>query len=85
METISIKNIKENTLKLNQFALESTEKVVLKTIDKAEKLQNKTSNFLQNSLNFSDKQQDNLFNNLENGKKMIWKNLNKTLDFFNKN
>jgi len=85
METISIKNIKENTLKLNQYALESTEKVVLKAIDKAEKFQNKTSNILQNSLCFSDKQQDNLFNNLENGKKMIWKNLNKALDFFNKN
>jgi hypothetical protein len=85
MKTISKINIKENTLKLNSFALKSTEKVVSKTIDSAEDLQNITSKTIKNGLAFSAKQQDNFFNNLEKGKGMIWKKLNKTLDFFSKN
>lgn len=85
MEITSTKNIKENTLKLNNFALKSTEKIVLKTIDTAEGLQKFTSKTLKNSLQFSEKQQDKLFNNLEKGKNMLWKNVNKTLDFFSKN
>ena len=35
MKTISAKDIKTNTIKLNNMALETTEKVVLKSIDKA--------------------------------------------------
>lgn len=85
MNTISKINIKENTLKLNHFALKSTEKVVSKTIDSAEDLQKLASKTIKNGLQFSAKQQDNLSNNLEKGKGMIWKNLNKTLDFFSKN
>lgn len=85
MNTISVKNIKKNTLKLNTKALTSTEKVVLTSFDKIEKAQNKTDKFLKKGFKFSEKQQDSFFNNLENGKKMIWKNLNKTLDFFSKN
>jgi hypothetical protein len=85
MKTISTKEIKKNTAKLNQFALESTEKMVLSTIDKAEDLQEFTSKSIKKTLDFSEKQQDNLFNSLEKGKKMIWANLNKGLDFFSKN
>ena len=52
MKTVSTKNIKENTTKLNQFALESTEKVVLSTIDKVENLQEFTSKTLKSTLDF---------------------------------
>jgi len=85
MKTISIKNIKEGTLKINEFALESTEKVVLKTIDTTEELQNFANKTLKKSLSFSEKQQDKIFINLENAKGMVWRNLNKTLDLFSKN
>lgn len=82
---ISTKTIKENTLKLNRFALKATENVVSKTIDTTEDLQKFTSKAMKHSLKFSAKQQDKFFNHLENRKGMIWTNLNKTLDFFSKN
>lgn len=85
MKTITATNIKENTLKINQFALKSTEKVVLKTIDTVEDLQDYTAKKLKTTFDFTAKQQDNFFNNLEKGKGKIWKNVNKTLDFFSKN
>jgi hypothetical protein len=85
MRTISKANIKEQTLKLNSFALKSTEKVILKSIDTAENLQEITSRKLKSTFKFTAKQQDNFFNNLEKGKGMIWKKLNKSLDFFSKN
>ena len=85
MKTISAKDIKKNTIKLNNMALETTEKVVLKSIDKAEELQEFTAKSIKKTLDFSEKQQDKLFNNLEKSKKMIWSNLNKGLDFFSKN
>tara|TARA_R110000765_G_scaffold396185_1_gene489977 strand:- start:49 stop:306 length:258 start_codon:yes stop_codon:yes gene_type:complete len=85
MKTISKANIKEQTLKLNSFALKSTEKVILKSIDTAENLQEITSKKLRSTFKFTAKQQDNFFNNLEKGKGMIWKKLNKSLDFFSKN
>ncbi|PQB07788.1 hypothetical protein BST83_11975 [Polaribacter filamentus] len=85
MKTIYKANIKEKTLKLNSFALKSTEKVILKSIDTAENLQELTSKKLRSIFKFTAKQQDNFFNNLEKGKGMIWKKLNKSLDFFTKN
>ena len=85
MKTISVKNIKENTLLLNDKALKSTEKVVLNSFEKIESVQHKTDKLLKKGFKFSEKQQDNLFNNLEKSKKMIWSKLNKTLDFFSKN
>ncbi|MEE9409199.1 MAG: hypothetical protein V3V28_14115 [Polaribacter sp.] len=85
MKTISTSNIKENTLKLNELALKSTEKVALKTINTVGNFQSYTSKTIKNSLNFTAKQQDNFFNNIENAKEIIWKNLNKGLDFFSKN
>jgi Na+/phosphate symporter len=85
MKTISKINIKENALKLNNFALKSTEKAVLKTIDTAEQMQKKTSKKLKSGFKFAEKQQDQFFNNLEKGKGMIWKKLNKSLDFFSRN
>jgi hypothetical protein len=85
MKAISVKNIKENTQLLNHKVLKSTEKVVLTSFEKIEIAQNRTDKFLKKGFKFSEKQQDNLFNKLEESKKMIWKNLNKTLDFFSKN
>lgn len=85
MKTISAKDIKTNSIKLNNMALKTTEKVVLKSIDKAEELQEFTAKSIKKTLAFSEKQQDKLFNNLENSKKMIWSKLNKGLDFFSKN
>ncbi len=85
MKTISIKNIKENTLLLNDKALKSTEKVLLTFFEKTENAQHKTDEFFKKGFRFSEKQQDIIFNKLENGKNMIWKNLNKGLDFFSKN
>ena len=85
MKTISIKNIKSNTLSLNNKALKSTENIVLTSFEKIESVQNTTDKLLKKGFSFSEKQQDNLFNSLESGKEMIWKNLNKTLDFFSKN
>lgn len=85
MKTISAKDIKTNTIKLNNIALETTEKVVVKSIDKAEELQEFTAKSIKKTLAFSVKQQDKLFNNLEKSKKMIWSKLNKGLDFFSKN
>ena len=84
MKTISKANIKEQILKLNSFALKSTEKTILKSIDTAENLQEITSKKLRSNCKFAAKQQDNFFNNLEKGKGMIWKKLNKSLDFFSK-
>ncbi|WP_146106896.1 hypothetical protein [Polaribacter porphyrae] len=85
MKTIHTNTIKKQALELNNKALKTTEKVVLTSIDKIEKVQNKTDELLKKGFNFSEKQQDKLFNSLENSKKMIWKNLNKGLDFFSKN
>jgi hypothetical protein len=84
MTTISRKTIKESALKVNEFALENTEKIILKTIDKVEDFQGLTAEKLKSSLEFTAKQQENIFNNLENAKGMVWKNLNKALDFFSK-
>jgi len=84
MKTISKANIKEQVLKLNNFALKSTEKTILKSIDRAENLQEITSKKLRSTFKYTAKQQDNFFNNLEKGKGMIWKKLNKSLDFFSK-
>ena len=78
--------LKKNTLKLNQLALKSTENVVIKTINTVEDLQDYTVKKLKTTFIFTDKQLDDVFNNLEKGKKgMIWKNINKTLDYFSKN
>jgi hypothetical protein len=85
MKTISIKQIKENSVKLNEFALESTEKVALQTIAKTGGLQKFTAKTIKNTLAFTAKQQDSFFKNAESTKGMIWKNLNKGLDFFSKN
>tara|TARA_B100000795_G_scaffold270021_1_gene261961 strand:- start:6643 stop:6936 length:294 start_codon:yes stop_codon:yes gene_type:complete len=85
MKTISTIRIKENTLKLNQLALKTTENIVLKTIDRAENLQEITSKNLKSTFDFTAKQQDRLFNNLEKGKGMIWTNLNKNFGFFSRN
>ena len=90
MKAISTNNIKENTLKLNtlklnKIALKAMEKAVLKTINTGENLQEISSKKLKATFNFTAKKQDNFFNNLEQRKEMIWKNLNKTLDFFSKN
>jgi len=84
MKTISKINIIEQTLRLNSSALKSTEKVIAKSIEKADHLQERTSKRLKSTLKCSAKQQDNFFNRLEEGKGMIWKKLNKTLDFFSK-
>ena len=84
MKTISKANIKEQVLKLNNFALKSTEKTILKLIDRAENLQEITSKKLRSTFQYTAKKQDNFFNNLEKGKGMIWKKLNKSLDFFSK-
>lgn len=85
MNTISTKDIKEKALAINKKALKTTEKTVLNSFDKIEKVQNKTDELLKKGFKFSEKQQDKFFNSLENSKKMIWKNLNKTLDFFSRN
>jgi hypothetical protein len=82
MKTLTIQDIQKQALTINKKALKATEKRVLNSYQKIENAQNKTEALLKKGLAFSEKQQDKLFNNLENGKKMIWKNLNKTLDFF---
>lgn len=84
MKTISVKNIKENTLLFNDKALKSTENIILTSFEKIEKVQNKTEDLLTKGFKYSEKKQDFLFQNLENGKETIWKNLNKVLDFFGK-
>ena len=84
MKTISIQNIKEQTLHINEKALKTTEKVALSSIDTLTTVQNKTENYLKKGFEFSEKQQDKFFTGLEQGKKSIWKNLNKALDFIGK-
>jgi hypothetical protein len=84
MKKISNKSMKENTLKLNKIALKATEKSILKAIHTGENLQEISSKKLKATFRFTAKKQDNFFNSLEQGKEMIWKNLNKTLDFFSK-
>lgn len=85
MKTTATTKVKDNTLKMNQIALKATEQLVLKTINSAENLQSKTSKTLKSSFDYTEKQQDIFFTRLEKGKGMIWKNLNKTLDFFSRN
>jgi hypothetical protein len=85
MKTISTIIIKEKTLRFNQLALKTTENMVLKTIDKAENLQEITSKNLKSTFDFTAKQQDRIFDNLEKGKEMISTKLNKILVFFSKN
>ena len=82
MKTLTIQDIQKQALTINKKALKATEKRVLNSYQKIENAQNKTEALLKKGLAFSEKQQDHMFNILENGKKMIWKNLNKTLDFF---
>lgn len=76
--------MKINSSKLNKIALKTTEKVILKTIDKAEILQKCTSKSIKRTLNYTEKQQDIFFNSLEKNKDMIWGRLNKALDFFSR-
>ena len=85
MKAISTNNIKENTLKLNKIALKAMEKAVLKTINTGENLQEISSKKLKATFKFTAKKQDNFFNNLEQGKEIIWKNFTKTASFFSKN
>lgn len=85
MKTISIKAINSNATQFNKYALKSTEKVVLKTIDKTEEIQEFSFNAIKNALNYTEKRQEIIFDKLETGKATFWKNLNKTLDFFSKN
>ncbi len=85
MKTLSQINIKEKSLQLNDYALKTTESTVLKTIKTTEKLQKLTGKSIQKSLMYSERQQDRIFNSLEKGKALAWKNINKTLDFFSKN
>ncbi|MGK0414572.1 MAG: hypothetical protein ACJA1B_002799 [Polaribacter sp.] len=85
MKTISKKNIKNNSVKINQMALETTERVVLKSIHKVEELQKFTSKSIRKTLEFSEKQQEKIFNTLDKNKKVISKSLNKTLGFFSRN
>jgi hypothetical protein len=85
MKTISTIRIKEKTLRLNQLALKTTENVVLKTIGTGENLQEITSKKLKSTFDFTAKQQDRLFNNLEKGKGIVWTNLNKMFGFFSRN
>jgi hypothetical protein len=84
MKTRTTKKIKMNSSKLNKIALETIEKVVLKSIDKAEDLQKCTSKSIKKTLAFTEKKQDDFFNNLEKNKGMIWGKLNRTLDFFSR-
>lgn len=84
MKTISIKKGTKNIAKLNDLALNKTEKAVLTSIDKIEEFQTKTDEFLKKGFQYSDKQQEKLFNTLEKGKKSIWRNLNKVADFISK-
>lgn len=76
---------KANTLKLHSFALKASDKIILKSIDVVEDLQNLASKTIKHHLKYAEKQQDNFFENLEKEKGMIWKKLNKTVDFFSKN
>lgn len=85
MKTISIKAINSNATQFNKYALKSTEKVVLKTIDKTEEIQEFSFKAIKNALNYTEKRQEIIFDKLETGKATFWKNLNKTLDFFSKN
>lgn len=85
MKTISRKTVKESTLKVNDFALKNTEKIIFKTIEKVEDLQGLTAKKLKSSLDYSAKQQENVFNSLESAKGMVWVKLNKAFDFFSKN
>ena len=85
MKSILKQNIKNNALKMNQMALETTEKVVLKSIDKVEELQKFTSKSIKKTLKFSEKQQENIFNTLDKNKKVISKSLHKTLGIFSRN
>jgi len=82
MKTINTNTIKKQTLELNDKAIKTTENVILTSFEKIERAQLKTDELLKKGFEFSEKQQDKFFNSLENSKKMIWKNLNKGLDFF---
>ena len=84
MKTTSINKLRKKFAILNDKAIKITEKTFLASFEKIEKSQNKTEMFLKKVIEMSDKKQDELFDNLENGKKMIWKNLNKGLDFIGK-
>ena len=84
MKTTSINKLRKKFAILNDKAIKITEKTFLASFEKIEKSQNKTEMFLKKVIEMSDKKQDKLFDNLENGKKMIWKNLNKGLDFIGK-
>lgn len=77
MKTISIKKATQQTAKVNQFALETTEKVVVKSIDTISDLQKKTEKFIHQVLAFSEKQQNKGFDFLEKGKASFQKKTKK--------
>ena len=77
MKTISIKKATKQTAKVNQFALDITEKVVLKSIDTISDLQKKTEKMIHQVLVFSEKQQNKGFDLLEKGKASLTKKTKK--------
>jgi len=77
MKTISIKKATQQTAKVNQFALETTEKVVVKSIDTLSDLQQKTEHWIHKFLDFSEKQQNRGFDFLEKGKATLQNKIQK--------
>jgi|GEM_PF-4535566 len=74
----TIKNVSKTSTKLNDFALDSTEKTLNGVLNNANKMQGFTNKAIKNSLNFSATKQDEIFDTLESVKGKVLKGLKKT-------
>ena len=69
----TVNKVKKTATKANDYALNTTEEVVLETINIATQWQNVTDKALKNSIKILDKKQDLVFTTLENYKKHLLK------------
>ena len=69
----TVNKVKKTATKANDYALNTTEEVVLETINIATQWQNVTDKALKNSIKILDKKQDLVFTTLENYKKHFLK------------
>lgn len=84
MKTKNI-NIKKTALKINELALKNANLMIDKSLNSADTAHNFVASKVDAATKFSAKAQENMLDNLEKGKQIIWTKVNKSLDFFSKN
>jgi len=81
----TFETVKESSVKMNEFALKSTENVLSNAFVTADKWQVVTGKAVKNGLKFTATQQDMFFDALETAKGQVVKGFNRTKGLFSKN